>query len=139
MYKNGRLIFSWEDPPPLDIPGQPEMELFPERITLENRFETPDGTRTKRAVYVPDRSSFEDGGEIGGYWQYGLTYLGLSDPDGEVRVHVSLSGDWTDAIKLFRGQETAHVYGTARWDRFYEEVGKLPIDPEERCLVVDEE
>jgi hypothetical protein len=38
MYKNGRLVLSWEDPLPLEVPGQPELGFFPERITLKNSF-----------------------------------------------------------------------------------------------------
>jgi len=137
MYRNGRRLFSWEDPPPLDVPGRPEMSFFPERITLENRLDTPDGAFLKKAVYIPDLSSFQGDGESGGLWQYSLTYLGVGDPDGEIRLFASLSGDWMEAVKMFCRRRDASVCGSERWDRFFNEVAALPIAPEETCMIVE--
>lgn len=128
-------FFSWEDPRPMAVPGRPELDFFPERITLESLAEGPDGLCLRTAVYVPDLSTFEDDGEPGGLWLYGLIYVGAADPEGAVRVHVSLAGDWMEAEKLYQGKILASVRSVERWDRFYAEVGALPIAPGERALV----
>jgi hypothetical protein len=134
MYKNGRLIFTWEDPPPLDVPGRQELGSFPERITLTNVSSSPGGEFVRRAVYVPDLSTFGDDEEWGGHV---MTYVGVSDPAAVIRLHVSLAEDWMAAGKWFRGQFVTGLKGDDRWDVFFDQVGGLPIHPEERCMIVD--
>lgn len=133
MYRNGRRLFSWEDPPPLEVPGKPELRNFPERITLTSAFNSPAGGFVKRALYVPDLSSLQKDEEYGGH---ALAYVSVCEPNGEIWLQVSLAGDWKRATKWFRGQRIKSVWGEAQWDVFFDCVGRLPILPDERCMII---
>ncbi len=134
MYKNGSLVFSWEDPPPLEAPDNPDLRFFPERITLSGAFNSPGGEYLKRAVYIPDISSFRKDEEFGGHAR---AYVSVCDPNGEVWLQVSLAGDWRKATKWFRGRRVNSVWGEARWDAFFDYArSRLPILPEERCVII---
>lgn len=133
MYKNGRRLFSWEDPPPLEVFGQPELSFFPERITLRSGFRSPGGGYLKEAVYVPDISSLRPDDEWGGH---AMLYLSVSDPNGEIWLKVSWATDWMAATKCFRSQPVTSISGDERWDKFFERVSQLPILPEERCVII---
>jgi hypothetical protein len=132
MYKRGRLYFSWEDPLPLDVLGLPELSFFPERIILRSSFSSSDGRYLKESVYVPDFSSLGEDKELGGHE---MRYLSINDPDAEIWLWASVTGEWMRARKYYFGRAVDAVLSDERWDRFFERVSQLFIFPEENCIV----
>jgi len=65
-----------------------------------------------------------------------MKYLSIGDPNGEIVFLASLLGDRMEAAKFFRCQKVASTHGCERWERFFEKVARLPIHPEERCMVM---
>jgi|GEM_PF-4402754 len=132
MYKNGRRLFSWEEPPPLQVPGRSEFSLFPERLILAAGINVFGESYVKTAVYVPDLDSLQPDDEWGGFRMW---FLSVNDKNAEILLQVSLAGDWMAATKFFGGRPVARYNGDERWDEFFGRVSRLPILIDEQCVV----
>jgi hypothetical protein len=131
--------YRWDPPAHLDIPGRPELRLFPERIIL---FDSPAPVFVRQAVYVPDIESFRprpewDPETIPGELElYDMVYISVNDLNAEIMFTASLLGGYRMALKRFRGQAANSVSGWEPWDEFFLKAAGLTIPSDEKTLVI---